>query len=59
MALRKKPKRKLCNIGLPVILNFRKNSANPIIARNQIPIGSNAALARNAAKRIATILRLR
>ena len=49
------PKKRLCRSGLFELRSFRKNSANPTIAAYQIPIGSNAALARNAEINTVTI----
>ena len=57
--MRTNPKTRPLLIGLFEPLSFRKNRAKPIIAKNQIPIGSNAELARTAETIIVTIAALK
>ena len=49
------PKIRLCRSVFFELRSFRKKRANPTIAAYQIPIGSNAALARSAEINTVTI----
>ncbi len=50
-----KPNAKLLSTGLELLRNFLRKIVKPMIARYQIPIGSKAALARKAARRMINI----